>query len=281
MKQAIAVIALLGLLLSGCTQGTPQDSLGTPPVVQTPLPTNGGTEEPPPLDPPADEPSAEEPDAPEPELPAEEPIRWYPRDIGHPLVTDDERGAGKKVALLTFDDGPTTTVTPLILDILKQEQIKALFFVTGYGAKNRDLVERIHREGHQIGTHTQNHEQLDGLTREQIIEAVEPVNRTVEEITGVRPRYFRPPHGAYDALVRDVLAELNLELINWSNGSLDWAGVDANGHKDPALVVQAVEDQLHPGAVILFHDTHKHTAEALPEIINMLRADGYEFVLLP
>lgn len=214
-------------------------------------------------------------------VPKQPDIRWYPRGIGHPLVSDDERARGKKVVLLTFDDGPTAHVTPLILDVLKQEQIKALFFVTGYGARNREILARIHKEGHQIGTHTQNHELLTNLTREEMRAVIEPVNQLVKEITGERPRYFRPPHGSYNDVVLGVLKELNMELINWSNGSLDWHQVDANGFKSPATIVEDVMRQLHPGAVILFHDTLKHTAEALPEVIKQIRAAGYEFVVLP
>lgn len=216
-----------------------------------------------------------------PDVVTEPEIKWYPRGIGHPLVSQDERARDKKVVMLTFDDGPTAHVTGRILDVLQQEQIRAVFFVTGYGAKNRDLLERIYREGHLIGTHTRNHDLLIELSREEMIAAIEPVNEMVLEVTGQRPQYFRPPHGAYNDLVLDVMADLKLELINWSNGSLDWEDVDAHGHKDPALIVADVIRQLHPGAVILFHDTHTHTAEALPEIIRQIRAAGYEFVVLP
>jgi peptidoglycan/xylan/chitin deacetylase (PgdA/CDA1 family) len=293
VKRLAPLLAAL-LIAAGCGRASPEQVPSrTVPVVSDPTRVIVGPAPPEPELPPPQmpgQPPAEAPLQPvpqplpepaEPVPPAEPPIRWYPRGIGHPLVSDDERASGRKVALLTFDDGPHPEITPLILDILNERKVSALFFVTGYGARHRDLIERIHREGHQIGTHTQHHQLLTGLTRAEIIDAIDPVNKLVEAITGQRPRYFRPPHGMYNQTVLDVLKELNMELINWSNGSLDWSGVDARGWKDPSLVVRDVMRQLHPGAVILFHDTHRHTAEALPEVIRELESAGYQFVLLP
>jgi delta-lactam-biosynthetic de-N-acetylase len=205
--------------------------------------------------------------------------RWYPRDIGYPLTTDDEQAKGAKVVMLTFDDGPTKDVTPKILDILKENDVPAVFFVTGYGAKNEDVLKRIHAEGHVIGTHTMNHDNLREMTEEQARREIVGVNQMVERILGFKPRLFRPPFGAYNDTVLKILREEHMEIVNWSDGSKDWEGV-VNGRKDPARIVQDVMDQLHPGAIILFHDTHMHTAEALPEIIKQLRTKGYEFVVM-
>ncbi|BDG61675.1 polysaccharide deacetylase family protein [Caldinitratiruptor microaerophilus] len=220
--------------------------------------------------------------------PSEETIHWYVPSIGAPLRSDDPRAKGKKVVMLTFDDGPKPETTPLILDVLKRENVKALFFVTGYGAKNEDLLRRIHEEGHRIGTHTVNHTLLTRLQGRDAIRAeIEPVNQVVERVTGQRVRYFRPPNGMYNADVLAVVKELGLELINWSHGSQDW--VLANTRKDPAEVVRYVLAEkppapgatvLHPGAVILMHDTLPWTAQALPDIIAGLRERGYAFVLL-
>lgn len=230
-----------------------------------------------------------EPAAPSgPAQPAPEAIHWYVPSIGAPLRSDDPRAKGKKVVMLTFDDGPKPETTPLILDVLKRENVKALFFVTGYGAKNEDLLRRMHQEGHRIGTHTVNHTLLTRLQGRDAIRAeIEPVNQVVERVTGQRVRYFRPPNGMYNADVLAVLKELGLQLINWSHGSQDW--VLANTRKEPAEVVRFVLAEkppvpgatvLHPGAVILMHDTLPWTAEALPGIIAGLREKGYDFALL-
>lgn len=190
------------------------------------------------------------------------------------ITTQDPRAKDRKVVMLTFDDGPSKEATARILDTLKEYNVKALFFVTGYGAKNRDLLERIHREGHTIGNHTSNHENLTKLTKEQMRQEIAPVNQMIEQITGKKPKYFRPPFGAYNKAEGEVLKEFGLEWMNWSVGSLDWET------KDPKQVVRNVLDQVHPGANVLLHDTHVHTAEALPEIIRGLKEKGYEFAVV-
>lgn len=219
-----------------------------------------------------------------PSAPPEDPLQaahWYPRDIGYPMTTDDEKVKGAKVVMLTFDDGPTKDVTPKILDILKENNVKALFFVTGYGIKNVDMLKREAAEGHTIGTHTMTHDDLTKMTEQQVRDEVNPVNEQVEKILGQKPKYFRPPFGSYNKTVLKVVQdEDKMFLMNWDDGSLDWDHVDSKGWKDPNQVVKDTMDQLHAGAVILMHDTHMHTAEALPEIIKQIRAKGYEFVVM-
>lgn len=207
-------------------------------------------------------------------------IKWYPRGIGLPLTTDDPEGKDKKVAMLTFDDGPSDTgSTARILDVLAENNVKAMFFITGYGAKHRDLVEREFKEGHVLAPHTQTHANLTTLTVPQMRAEIEPVMNLIKEVTGESPKYFRPPYGAYNKQVLALMDEYHMQLVNWDDGSLDWDGLK-NGYKDPNIVVNDVMKQLHRGAIILMHDTNKHTAEALPEIIRRIRAEGYEFVVL-
>lgn len=213
--------------------------------------------------------------------PAEQPaIKWNSPGIGLPLKSDDPAAQGKKVAMLTFDDGPHPKYTDMILATLKQENVKALFFITGYGAKNMEVLERIHKDGHTIGVHTMTHPNMAKLSVAEQRQEIEPLIALIEKVTGQKPKYFRPPFGAYNDDLRGLMKEYGMELINWTNGSLDWADTDANGHKDPNKVVADVIKQLHPGANILMHDIHKHTAEALPELIKQIRAKGYEFVVL-
>lgn len=199
---------------------------------------------------------------------------YYVTDI-FTVATKDESAKGKKVVMLTFDDGPSKEATADILDILKEHNVKALFLVTGYGAKNEDLVKRIVAEGHTIGTHTETHANLTKLSREQARKEIVSVNETVERLTGVKPKYFRPPFGAYNQMVEGLLSELRMTWFNWSVGSLDWET------SDPDQVVRNVVDHIHPGGNVLLHDTHKHTARALPRILNELKQRGYEFVILP
>lgn len=214
-----------------------------------------------------------------PATPPQPAVTWKPSGIGYPLVPSDP-SVEQKVAMLTFDDGPSE-YTPAVLDHLAEANVKAVFFITGYGAERYpELVERIHEEGHVLGIHTMTHPNMTELTREKQAEEIQPLIELITEVTGESPKYFRPPFGAYDDGVLATLDELDLEAINWSNGSLDWDGV-VDGYKDPNIVVGDVLEQLHPGSVILAHDTMKHTAEAVPLIIKALRAEDYEFVVLP
>lgn len=267
------------VLLVGCTAKVPGVATAPPtpqpqPVVTRPTPVTPVRHDP--LPP---EPVKPEPSQPEPPKPA---VRWLPRGIGLPLATDDPEAKGKKVAMLTFDDGPSNTdSTAKILDALKEADVKAVFFITGQGLKHREMVERIYKEGHILAPHTVSHANLTKLSPAEIRKEIEPLVTLIEQVTGKKPAYFRPPYGAYNAQVQSVVKELGMDLVNWSDGSLDWDGLDKNGRKDPKLVVDAVMKQLHPGAVILMHDVKSHTAEALPDLIKQIRAQGYELVTLP
>lgn len=271
-RPLIPALAAVLVVLSACSSGPGPDPVSPDP---------GQVEEPAPS---GQEPAGEEDPSggDEPAEPAEPPVVWYPKAIGMPLTTDDPAHQGDKVVLLTFDDGPSEDdSTARILDVLKEKQVKAIFFVTGYGVRDReDMLKRIADEGHVIGLHTMTHPDLTALTPEEMREELVPLMETIEEVTGQRPKYLRPPFGSYNDEVLAVAAELGLEVVTWTSGSLDWEDNDANGYKDPAVVVQDVMDQLFPGAIYLFHDTKTHTAEALPEIIDLMRADGYEFVVL-
>jgi peptidoglycan/xylan/chitin deacetylase (PgdA/CDA1 family) len=269
MKRAVLPGALLiSLTLTACARPIPHPTVPVAHIVQ------------PSVNPPTTEVDGGGA-APMPILELPPAIKWFPRGIGLPLATEDPLGKEKKVCMLTFDDGPSDSgTTSSILDTLQANDVKAMFFVTGYGAKHRELLKRIHHDGHPMEPHTMTHANMTTLTEEGMRKEIDPLMVTLEEVTGEKPKYFRPPYGAYNKTLLKVLKEDNLELINWDDGSLDWDGTK-NGYKDPQLVVKDTMRQLHPGAVILMHDTHKHTAEALPEIIKQIRAKGYEFVVLP
>lgn len=253
----------------------PQNPSGTPQQPQTEPPTNAPT--PPP-------PASGTTNGTDPigQVEPKPLIKWYPRGIGLPLTSDDPAAQGKKVVVLTFDDGPSDTgSTVKILETLAAENVKAMFFITGYGAKHRDLVERIHKEGHVLGPHTMTHANLSELTPDGVRAELDPVVKVIEEVSGQKPKWLRPPYGAYNQSVIDIAKnDFGMDVLTWTDGSLDWDGTK-NGYKDPKIVIQDTLKQLHPGAVVLMHDTLKHTAEALPELIKAIRAEGYEFVVLP
>lgn len=267
MKKQMIPLLLLVTLLSACgakSQPAPQPP-ATAPVATTPEP-----------------PKTAEPV--QPAKPTVDPIQamgWYESAIGYPMKSDDPKAADLKVAMLTFDDGPTKDVTPQILDVLKREKIRAIFFVTGYGIEQApDVLKRIKDEGHIIAVHTMTHPDLATLSQAEQRKEIEPLMAKIKELTGVTPTYIRPPFGSYNKDLLALCKELGLTVTTWSNGSLDWDGVDSKGHKDPQKVVDAVLEQLTPGSNILMHDTHQHTADALPTMIKAMRDKGYQFVTL-
>ncbi|HYG59895.1 MAG TPA: polysaccharide deacetylase family protein, partial [Symbiobacteriaceae bacterium] len=173
-RAIVPVLVAAALMLTACSKANAPTAPGsdpTPatPVVQTPAtPSQGGSD---PQDSETrgqDAPSGKAPvgsgTAPVPPVKVEPQIKWYSRGIGLPLTSDDPAAQGKKVVVLTFDDGPSDSgSTASVLDSLKAHNVKAMFFITGYGARNRDLVERIHKEGHVLGPHSMTHANLSRL----------------------------------------------------------------------------------------------------------------------
>lgn len=278
-KRFILTLLVAASFLTACAAGTDQAPIA--PQAPAIASAKGSTE------PQAPAPSPEP--APVVQPPAEPaPIHWQVNE-NFVLTSTDPRAKEKKYVLLTFDDGPDPRSTPAVLDVLKQEKVKALFFVTGYGAKNEGIVKRIAAEGHTIGTHTQTHPNLRELSKEQQRGEIAPVNETVERLTGKKVKYFRPPYGAFNDNTKAIVQEQGLQLINWTHGSGDWMNVPKSGRKDPQLIVADVLTEKNPkpgmtvlfdGAVILLHDVHMHTAEALPGIIKGLREKGYDFAII-
>lgn len=201
----------------------------------------------------------------------EDPIAYFVNEKYYikPVNNEDE----EKVVLLTFDDSPAGDTTRTILDLLDKYDAKVIWFVNGYYAdRNRDLLKEIHDRGHIIGNHTWWHENLKTLTPEKTREEIVSINDLVEEVTGVRPIYFRAPYGVYSEEAKKVLKEENMQYMNWTWGSLDWE------LKTSEEIEKNVIDNIHSGANILFHDK-RITADALENILKSLSDAGYKFVL--
>lgn len=299
MKRAFlpALIASTVLLTTACSapstpKDSPNDSLTPQPPVSapaTPPSASQGTADQAPAPAPGtttaeNAPTTTPPAGAETDKPAATPvnaqpaIKWYPKGIGLPLISDDPAARGKKVVMLTFDDGPSSSgSTAQILDELAEANVKAMFCITGYGAKHKDLVEREFREGHTLVPHTMTHADLATLSPEELRAEIDPVYKTIVEVTGEKPKWLRPPFGSYNKQVIDIAKnEYGMEVLNWTDGSLDWEG----GKKDPQVIIDEVMRQLYPGGYVLMHDTLQHTADALPGLIKAIRAEGYEFVVL-
>ncbi|MFF3057289.1 polysaccharide deacetylase family protein [Streptomyces sp. NPDC057909] len=178
-----------------------------------------------------------------------------------------------KCVALTFDGGPSPT-TPRLLDILKQEDLHATFFVQGKGhiAKYPEILRRISEEGHEIGNHTWNHEDLTDIDVDDARQELTRTQGAIEKITGTRPILMRPPEGRTNRTVAKVCQDLGLAQVLWSVTAKDYETTDS------ALITKRVLDQTHRDGIILLHDLHKGTVPAVPGIIKALKQRGYTIV---
>jgi peptidoglycan/xylan/chitin deacetylase (PgdA/CDA1 family) len=193
-----------------------------------------------------------------------------------PTALSKGKTTAKKIAL-TFDDGPDMTYTPRILNILRQKQVKATFFVLGKQVTYfPEVAKRIVNEGHTIANHSWDHAELSKLYTSQVIQQVISTNATIENVTGRKPILFRFPYGIFTAADALTIKKLGLRNILWSIDTLDWSGKTANE------ILAIINREKSPGGIILQHSFQSSklegTIQALPKIIDQLRADGYEFV---
>ncbi|QIK69439.1 polysaccharide deacetylase family protein [Erysipelothrix sp. HDW6C] len=177
---------------------------------------------------------------------------------------------GKKLIALTFDDGPHQTLTPQLLDILKQKDTEATFFVLGSQVKkNPEIVRRAYAEGHAIGSHTYSHYNLVNLTPEEVASEFERTNEQILLATGESPIMMRPPYGSFND---EIAQNANAAIILWSVDTQDWNGLDAK------TIVDNVVSDSKDGSIVLMHDIHKASIEAVPVIIDALHEEGYTLV---
>ncbi|MDN6161881.1 MAG: polysaccharide deacetylase family protein, partial [Atopostipes sp.] len=175
---------------------------------------------------------------------------------------------------LSFDDGPHTDVTPRILKTLKNHQAKATFYMLGNQVDYYpSLVKEVLNDGHEIGNHSKSHKDLTHLSSEQIRKEIQSTNQSIQEASGgYLPKSLRPPYGAVNDSVEDFAGEFKLPIVMWSVDSLDWKS------RNPEAINQEVMANIHPGAIVLLHDIHPTTADALPTLLTNLENEGYEFV---
>ena len=175
-----------------------------------------------------------------------------------------------KVAL-TFDDGPHPLLTPIILDILAKYHVKATFFIVGENAVNYpDVVERILKEGHEIGNHTHTHDKIDTFELEQC-------EKTIYELTDYRTKLFRPPEGLINRTIKNVSENMGYDIILWNIDTRDW------DHTDPNAIYKNVTENISSGSIILMHDYisyHSPTPKALELMLPKLMDDGFQFVVV-
>ncbi|WP_242718136.1 polysaccharide deacetylase family protein [Microcoleus vaginatus] len=183
----------------------------------------------------------------------------------------------RKAIALTFDDGPWPKTTTQILDILKENNIKATFFWVGKYLKNSpEIGQQVVAAGHAIGNHTWNHEYLQyneyGAARE-----IDGTSSLIEELTGVQTSMFRPPGGILNNGLATYAQKKNYAVVMWSADSFDWRTLTES-------LIDNVMRQANSGGIVLMHDgggNRARTVKALPDIIARLRNEGYIFVTVP
>jgi peptidoglycan-N-acetylglucosamine deacetylase len=179
----------------------------------------------------------------------------------------------RRLIALTFDDGPYPFYTPLLLHVLDRSRVAATFFCVGRSAQQfPELIDRIIASGDEIGNHTFNHYALKGLSDEQIAEQIMEGGAILSTFVGRPIDLFRPPHGSYDKRVLEIAAAMGYRTVFWSDSPEDTKNIS------PGLEVQRVLAQANPGGIVLLHSGEYRTIEALPVIIERLRARGYTFV---
>lgn len=181
--------------------------------------------------------------------------------------------AGSEIAI-TFDDGPHPKLTPMLLDMLKERGIKATFFLVGKNAADYpEIVQRIVAEGHEVANHSWSHPQLTKLGADALNAEITQTNNAIHQATGIKTTIMRPPYGATNASITKRLnEEFGLTVIMWSVDPLDWK------IRNSSHVTKYITENTTPGAIILAHDIHPTTVEAMPAVLDTLTAKGYKFV---
>ncbi len=181
----------------------------------------------------------------------------------------------KKYIALTFDDGPNTTTTNEVLDVLEQYGIKGSFFLIGNNINDESAksVKRAYDMGCDIGNHSKSHPYMNELSVEEINEEIDYVSERIVEITGEAPKFFRPPYIAINNTMYDAI---DLTFIS-GFGCNDWDD-KVTAERRAKIIIRQAQD----GGIILLHDAqgNSKTVEALHTIIPELQAQGYEFVTL-
>jgi len=175
---------------------------------------------------------------------------------------------------ITFDDGPSATLTPKLLDILAAHHIKATFFVIGENVvQHPEIVARAAREGHEIGNHSWSHPNFGKMSDEGVRGQVQRTDDVIKDAAGARPTLLRPPYGSITARQkRWIHDQFGYQIILWDVDPYDWK------RPGPSVVRNRILKETQPGSIVLSHDIHPGTIEAMPSTFDALEAKGFRFV---
>src|SRR6266404_2384885 len=197
-----------------------------------------------------------------PSAPAEPPITFSSVHVDGPYIA------------MTFDDGPSATLTSKLLDLLATHHIKATFFVIGENvAEHPEIVERAAREGHEIGNHSWSHPNFGKMSQEGVRSQLQRTDDAIKSAIGKSPTLLRPPYGSItEREKRWIHDEFGYDIILWDVDPLDWK------RPGPAVVRNRILKETQRGSIVLSHDIHPGTIEAMPSTLDELAAKGFKFV---
>ncbi len=175
---------------------------------------------------------------------------------------------------LTFDDGPNPTLTPKLLDLLAAHHMKATFFVVGQNAADHpDILRRAVKEGHEIGNHSWSHPNLGKMSDEAVRRELQKTDDAISAAIGKRPTLMRPPYGSITARQKSwIHQDFGYRIIIWDVDPLDWK------RPGPSVVTSRILKETHAGSIVLAHDIHPPTIEAMPATFDQLDRKGFKSV---
>lgn len=179
------------------------------------------------------------------------------------------------VVALTFDAAWGNEDTDALIGILEQYGAKATFFVTGdFAERFPDDIKKFSEKGHDIANHSYGHPHIDQLSYEELKADTDKCNAVIQELTGQSPLLYRGPYGEYNNTILEILEAQGQYCIQWDVDSLDW--------KDPSpeQLCENVLKKVKNGSIILLHNGAKNTPQALPQLLQGLKDQGYSFVLV-
>ena len=201
-------------------------------------------------------------------LTATKAVNAAPRRVPVYCVDTDE----KKIAL-TFNAAWGDETTDAVLDILDRYGVKATFFFVGaFAEQYPESVRRIANAGHEIGNHSMRHKNPTKQAYAEILSDISACSELLASLTGLSPRLYRAPSGAYDNKTIEAAESLGMTAVQWSADSIDWK------NPSPEAIVQRILKKAAPGGIVLLHLGKENTLRALPGLLRELRSQGYEFV---
>lgn len=198
-------------------------------------------------------------------------LNAYSYDKLHTSYNEEE-----KVIYLTFDAGYENGNVAKTLDVLKEENVTAAFFILGnLIERNTDLVLRMANEGHLVCNHTYSHKSMTSMNEEELLSELKKLEDTYTEKTGLTmPKYYRPPEGKFSKESLETISKAGYKTIFWSFAYADW---DNNKQPSQEKALQKLKDNLHNGEIMLLHPTSSVNAEILSEFIKFAKSEGFKF----